>query len=74
MTSPSKTFAQNMNDPVPVRFNHSESQVFVGDSIENDVEVYSYPSGTLVDTITDGIDGPEGLALDPAPPLSPHSW
>ena len=74
MTSPSKTFAQNMNDPVPVRFNHSESQVFVGDSIENDVEVYSYPSGTLVDTITDGIDGPEGVALDPAPPLSPHSW
>jgi hypothetical protein len=74
MTSPSKTFAQNMNDPVPVRFNRKESSVFVGDSIENDVEVYSYPSGTLVDTITDGIDGPEGLALDPAPPLSPHSW
>lgn len=74
VTTPSQTFAQNMNDPVPVRFNHSESLVFVGDSIENDVEEYSYPSGTLVDTITDGIDGPEGLALEPAPPLPQHSW
>jgi hypothetical protein len=74
MTSPSNTFAQNMNDPVPVRFNHKENLVAVGDSIENDVEIYSYPSGTLVDTITDGIDGPEGVALDPAAPLSPKSW
>jgi hypothetical protein len=74
MTSPSKTFAQNMNDPVPVRFNHSESLIFVGDSVENDVEVYSYPAGSLADTITDGIDGPEGLAVEPAPPLSPRSW
>jgi sugar lactone lactonase YvrE len=72
--TPSQTFAQNMNDPVPVRFNHSERLVFVGDSIENDVEVYSYPAGSLIDTITDGIDGPEGLALDPAPPLSAKSW
>jgi hypothetical protein len=73
-TSPSQTFAQNMNDPVPVRFSRTERSVFVGDSIENDVEVYTYPTGSLVNTITDGIDGPEGLALDPAPPLSQHSW
>jgi hypothetical protein len=72
--TPSQTFAQNMNDPVPVRFVGSEKRVYVGDSIVNDVEVYSYPAGKLVDTITDGIDGPEGLALDPAPPLSQQSW
>lgn len=73
-TSPSLTFAQSMNDPVPVRFNRADNLVAVGDSIENDVEVYSYPSGSLVDTITDGIDGPEGLTFEPAPPLSQHSW
>jgi NHL repeat len=73
-STPSQTFARNMDDPVPVRFVGSEKRVFVGDSIVNDVEVYSYPGGALVDTITDGIDGPEGLALDPAPPLSQHSW
>jgi hypothetical protein len=32
--------------------------------------VYDYPSGKLVDTITDGVDGPNGVALDPAAPLS----
>jgi hypothetical protein len=73
-TIASKTFAQTMNDPISVRFNRAESRVFVGDSIENDVNVYSYPAGTLVDTITDGVDGPEGVALYPAPPLSKHPW
>jgi hypothetical protein len=73
-TVASKTFAQTMNDPISVRFNRAESRVFVGDSIENDVNVYSYPAGTLVDTITDGVDGPEGVALYPAPPLSKHPW
>lgn len=74
VTTPSQTFAQTMTDPVPVRFNRKENMVFIGDSIENDVEVYSYPAGMLVDTITDGIDGPEGLALDPAPPLPQKAW
>jgi sugar lactone lactonase YvrE len=68
-TSPSQTFAQNTLDPDPVRFARREHQVYVGDSIGNAVYVYDYPSGTLVDTITDGIDGPNGLALDPAAPL-----
>jgi hypothetical protein len=73
-TSPSKTFAVMMNDPISVRFNRAETRVFVGDSIENDVEVYAYPSGALIDTITDGVDGPEGVALYPAAPLSKHAW
>ncbi len=65
-TSPSKTFAQNTLDPDPVRFDRAENEVFVGDAIGNAVYVYDYPGGTLVDTITDGVDGPNGLALDPA--------
>jgi sugar lactone lactonase YvrE len=68
-TSPSETFAQNTIDPDPVRFARAEHQVYVGDAVGNDVYVYDYPSGTLVDTITDGVDGPNGLALDPAAPL-----
>jgi len=68
-TKPSKTFALNTLDPDPVRFLRSEQRVYVGDAVDNAVYVYAYPSGTLVDTITDGIDGPNGLALDPPAPL-----
>jgi sugar lactone lactonase YvrE len=68
-TSPKKTFAQNTLDPDPVRLDRRELHAYVGDSVGNAVYVYDYPSGTLVDTITDGIDGPNGLALSPAPPL-----
>jgi sugar lactone lactonase YvrE len=69
-TQPSRTFAQNALDPDPVRFLRSEKRVYVGDAIGNAVYVYDYPSGKLVDTITDGIDGPNGLALDPPAPLA----
>jgi sugar lactone lactonase YvrE len=65
-TSPSETFAQNTLDPDPVRLNRAEQKIYVGDSVGNAVYVYDYPGGTLVDTITDGVDGPNGLALDPA--------
>lgn len=68
-TSPSETFAQNTLDPDPVRFNRAEHEIYVGDAVGNAVYVYDYPGGTLVDTITDGVDGPNGLALDPAAPL-----
>jgi hypothetical protein len=63
-----------MYNPISLRFDRSESQIFVGDSVDNAVDVFAYPSGKLVDTITDGIDGPEGVALYPAAPLSKHSW
>jgi sugar lactone lactonase YvrE len=67
-TSPSHTFGQNALDPDPVRLAPTEKRVYVGDAVGNAVYVYSYPGGALVDTITDGIDGPNGLALDPAAP------
>jgi sugar lactone lactonase YvrE len=66
---PSSAFAGNVMDPDPLRFASGEKLVFVGDSTGNAVYVYDYPSGSLVDTITDGIDGPNGLALDPSPAL-----
>lgn len=68
-TKASETFAQNTLDPDPVRLSRSEKEVYVGDAIGSAVYVYAYPSGTLIDTITDGVDGPNGLALDPAAPL-----
>ena len=68
-TSPSKTFAQNTIDPDPVRLSHNEKLAFVGDAVGNSVYIYDYPSGRLVDTITDGVDGPNGVAADPAAPL-----
>jgi sugar lactone lactonase YvrE len=68
-TQPKNTFAGNTLDPDPVRFSRKEKQVYVGDAVGNAVYVYDFPSGKLVDTITDGVDGPNGLALDPAAPL-----
>ncbi len=68
-TSPKETFAQNTLDPDPVRLDRGEQHAYVGDAVGNAVYVYSYPGGKLVDTITDGVDGPNGLALSPAPPL-----
>ncbi|HEY1883310.1 MAG TPA: hypothetical protein VGG51_09770 [Candidatus Cybelea sp.] len=68
-TQRKRMFAGNTLDPDPVRFSRKEKQVYVGDSVGNAVYVYAYPSGKLVDTITDGVDGPNGLALDPAAPL-----
>lgn len=68
-TTPAKTFATNELDPDPVRFDKRENRVFVGDAVGSAVYVYEYPSGTLIDAITDGVDGPNGLALIPAPPL-----
>ena len=68
-TKPKHTFAGNTLDPDPVRFSPKEKQVYVGDAVGNAVYVYDYPSGKLVDTITDGVDGPNGLAVDPAAPL-----
>jgi hypothetical protein len=68
-TQPKNTFAANTLDPDPVRFSRKEKRVYVGDAVGNAVCVYDYPSGKLVDTITDGVDGPNGLAVDPAAPL-----
>jgi hypothetical protein len=67
-TSPSLTFGTNEVDPDPVRMNAAETRAYVGDGVGNAVNVYAYPSGNLVNTIYDGIDGPFGLALDPAAP------
>lgn len=68
-TRATKTFAENTIDPDPVRLSHDEKLAAVGDSVGNAVYVYDYPSGTLVDTITDGVDGPNGIAFDPSAPL-----
>jgi DNA-binding beta-propeller fold protein YncE len=67
-TTPSATFATNAVDPDPVRMSPQEKLVYVGDGVGNAVYVYDYPSGSLVNTIYDGIDGPFGLALDPPAP------
>lgn len=68
-TKASKSFAHNTIDPDPVRLNRNEKLAVVGDAVGNAVYLYAYPSGTLVDTITDGVDGPNGVAFDPAAPL-----
>jgi sugar lactone lactonase YvrE len=68
-SQPARLFGQNAVDPDPVRFDADSRRAYVGDAVGNAVYVYDYASGALIDTITDGIDGPNGVALDPAPPL-----
>lgn len=68
-TVASKVFAQKTLDPDPLRLDRTRTHAYVGDAIGNAVYVFAYPSGKLVDTITDGVDGPNGVALDPPSPL-----
>jgi len=63
-TSPSQVFGQE-GDPNPIRFDHKAKHLYVGEPTSSTVNVYAYPSGTKVNTITSGVDFPAGVALSP---------
>jgi sugar lactone lactonase YvrE len=63
-TQPSMTFAQTTN-PDPIRFDKKAKNLYVGDPDVETVNVYAYPSGTLVDTISNGVSFPAGVAVAP---------
>jgi sugar lactone lactonase YvrE len=62
--SPSNTFAQT-GDPNPIRFDKKAKNLYVGDPLSNIVDVYAYPSGTLVNTISNGVSFDAGVAVSP---------
>jgi hypothetical protein len=61
-TSPSQTFAQT-GDPNPIRFDKKAKNLYVGDPLSNIVDVYAYPSGTLANTISNGVNFDAGVAV-----------
>ena len=67
-TQPSEVFGQE-GDPNPIAFLHDRSMLFAGEPLSNTVNVYSYPSGTKVNAITNGVAFPAGVAVSPAAPL-----
>jgi hypothetical protein len=62
--SASKVFGKT-GSPQFIAFGPGDSDVFVADTEHNAVEEYSYPSGTLVDTIKGGLKSAYGVAVSP---------
>ncbi len=61
---PSKTFGKQ-GSPGFLQFDSDERDVFVVDTADNSVEEYSYPAGTLINTITSGLKSAYGVTVSP---------
>ncbi|MBV9648458.1 MAG: hypothetical protein JO043_13405 [Candidatus Eremiobacteraeota bacterium] len=67
-TNPSEVFGQE-GDPNPIAFLKNEKLLFVGEPLTPAVNVYAYPSGKKVNTITNGVVFPAGVAVSPRAPF-----
>jgi sugar lactone lactonase YvrE len=67
-TQPSMTFGQE-GDPNPIAFLKSRKQLFVGEPLSNTVNVYAYPSGKKINSVTNGVNFPAGVAVSPKAPF-----
>jgi hypothetical protein len=67
-TQPSTIFGQE-GDPNPIAFLKDRQELFVGEPLSNTVNVYAYPSGTKVNSVTTGVNFPAGVAVSPAAPF-----
>jgi hypothetical protein len=63
------TVLAKSGSPQFVQLNATEDDIFVSDTLANDVREYSYPSGKLVNTISSGLMSAYGLAVSPRAPL-----
>ena len=64
-TTPSLTITQGLEDPFRLAFDKKFKHLYVADAESNVVQVYSYPSGTLADTISSGLKSAFGVAVSP---------
>ncbi len=67
-TQASKIFGQE-GDPNPIAFLTNRKQLFVGEPLSNTINVYAYPSGKMVNAITNGVAFPAGVAISPQAPF-----
>jgi hypothetical protein len=71
-TSPSRTFGLR-GYPIALAFNKSGNLLYVLNNNAQEVEVYSYPAARLVNIFSNGMKGPEAVALRPRHPLAVRS-
>lgn len=64
-TQPSETINQGMEDPFRIALDKAYKHLYVADPEVNKLLVYDYASGTLVNTITNGLRSVYGVALSP---------
>jgi len=67
-TQPSRTITNGFVDPYHIAFGQHFQRLYVADSAGDDVLVYSYPAGKIVDTIHRRFTA-FGVAVSPAAPL-----
>ncbi len=63
--TPSLTITQGIEDPFRLAFDNKFKHLYVADAEANEVFVYAYPSGTLVNTISSGLKSAFGVAVSP---------
>jgi hypothetical protein len=64
-TKPSETITQGMEDPFRIAFDKPFTHLYVADPEVNALLVYDYSSGTLVNSITNGLKSVYGVAVSP---------
>jgi hypothetical protein len=64
-TEPSQTINQGMQDPFHIAFDKPFKHLYVADPAVNALLVYSYPAGTLLKSITNGLSSVYGVAVYP---------
>jgi sugar lactone lactonase YvrE len=62
-TQPSETIDQGMEDPFRLALDKKNRKLYVADPEVNKLLVYDYASGTLVNTITNGLSSVYGVAV-----------
>jgi DNA-binding beta-propeller fold protein YncE len=63
--TPSLTITQGIEDPFRLAFDKKFAHLYVADAEANEVLVYDYPSGKLVNTISSGLKTAFGVAVSP---------
>ena len=63
--TPSLSITQGLEDPFRLAFDKKFKHLYVADAEANVVQVYSYPSGTLANTISSGLKSAFGVAVSP---------
>jgi hypothetical protein len=67
-TKPSKTITKGLFDPYHIAFGEHFHRLYLADSVGDDVIVFSYPDGTILDRIYRTATA-YGVAVNPAAPL-----
>ncbi len=64
-SSPSRVITQGLEDPFRIAFDKTFKHLYVADPEANALFVYDYATGTLTNTITNGLTSVYGVALFP---------